>query len=308
MTEASNPSQAAADNRPTARFAALRGLVDEALEELLPSADTVPGRLHEAMRYSVFAGGKRLRPVLVLAAGEACGAPADGLLPAACAVELVHAYSLIHDDLPAFDDDELRRGKPTSHKIYGEAMAILAGDALQTLAFAHLARSAATADDPRPWVAAIGELADAIGSLGMAGGQCLDIEAEEGSLDLESLQQLHTLKTGALLTACVRIGAHLGGADARTLGALTSYGWAIGLAFQVVDDILDVKGSVQDLGKEPGVDADRGKATYPALLGLDASRAEAERLCGEALAALDPMSGSSEELAWIARFIVQRSQ
>ena len=308
MTEGLEPAPTPPGKPSPERFAAFRELVDAELDAVLPPADSPPEQLHAAMRYSVFAGGKRLRPILVLAAGEACGAPPEELLQAACAVELLHTYSLIHDDLPAFDDDELRRGQPTNHVVYGEATAILAGDALQTLAIAQLGRAAAGAEDPRPWIAAITELTDAAGSMGMAGGQCMDIEAEGRSLDLDALRSLHALKTGALLTACVRMGAHVGCADEATMEALTRYGRAIGLAFQIVDDILDVEGSVQDLGKQPGVDADRGKQTYPALLGVEASKAEAERLCADAIAALAPLGSGTEQLKAIADFIVQRSQ
>jgi len=265
-----------------------RDLVNSALNEILPVEDDPPALLHQAMRYSVFAGGKRLRPILVLAAGRALGAAPDALMPAACAVELVHTYSLIHDDLPAFDDDDLRRGQPTSHVVFGEAVAV---------------RRAA---DSGPWLTCIHELAEAIGSGGMAGGQCMDLQAEEQSLTGEELCRLHASKTGALLTACVRIGAILGGADDHTLAELTRYGERIGLAFQVADDLLDVEGTVQDLGKRPGADHEHGKSTYPALLGLEGAHAEADRLLGEALAALEVLGARGDALAGIARYIVER--
>jgi geranylgeranyl diphosphate synthase type II len=284
-----------------------RELVNSALDEILPTEDIPPTLLHRAMRYSVFAGGKRLRPILVLAAGRACGALPEDLMPAACAVELVHTYSLIHDDLPAMDDDDLRRGQPTSHVVFGEAMAVLAGDALQTRAFETLSDAGVRAADPVPWLTCVAELSRAIGSCGMAGGQCMDLEAEGQSLDADSLRALHASKTGALLTSCVRMGAILAGADERALQELTRYGEKIGLAFQVVDDILDIEGSVEDLGKRPGADAEHNKSTYPALLGLDGAHEEADRLVEEALSALDVLGPHGDTLAGIARYIVERT-
>ena len=289
-------------------LARYRGLVDEGLEKLMPAADVEPGGLHEAMRYSVFAGGKRLRPILVLAAGGACGAGVQLLLPAACAVEMIHTYSLIHDDLPAFDDDELRRGKPTSHTVFGEPQAILAGDALQSLAFAVLARAATDSAHPERWIAAVAELAEAAGSTGMAGGQWLDVEAEGRAPSRDELEAIHASKTGALLTGCVRVGALLAGAGNDDLARLTSYGRSVGLAFQIVDDILDVEGSVEELGKVPGVDADRDKATYPGLLGMQQARDAAEQLRLAAAAALEPLGEPARPLSLIADFIVARSR
>ncbi|MFQ5743122.1 MAG: polyprenyl synthetase family protein [Acidobacteriota bacterium] len=289
-------------------FRRQREQIDAALDTLLPPPEEPPTLLHRAMRYSIFAGGKRLRPILLLASGRACGAEPEPLLPAACAVELVHTYSLIHDDLPAFDDDDLRRGSPTSHVVFGEAMAILAGDALHTQAFLHLATCAQEAPEPRPWLAAIAELGKAAGSLGMTGGQCQDLQAEGQALDLESMRQLHRAKTGALLAAALRMGALIGGADPPTLETLGRYGDAVGLAFQIVDDILDVEGSLQDLGKRPGADADRGQPTYVTLLGIDGARRETRRLEDEALAALKPMGERGAVLAGLARFIVERSR
>lgn len=280
--------------------------VDRALDELLPAESEAPTTLHQAMRYSVFAGGKRLRPALLLAAGRACGAGQSELLPAACAVELVHTYSLIHDDLPAFDDDDVRRGSPTSHVVFGEAVAILAGDALQAEAFRVLAEAAEAGLDPRPVSRALGELTRAAGSRGMCGGQYLDVAAEGTALDLDTLRSLHGAKTGALLTACVRMGGHLAGADEALLAALARYGDAVGLAFQIVDDILDVEGSLEDLGKRPGTDALRGKPTYPALLGVDGARREATELRERALAALEPFGDAAQELEALARFVVDR--
>lgn len=306
-------SSSAAESEATSQGAneslsALRERVDEALDAVLPPESDPPSGLHVAMRYSVLSGGKRLRPILVLTAGTALGADLEELLPAACAVELIHAYSLIHDDLPAFDDDSLRHGKPSSHVTFGEPQAILAGDALQALAFSTLARAARRSADPALWAAAMDELGAAAGSKGMAGGQWLDIEAEGRSLDLAALEALHAAKTGALFTACVRIGAVLARADAGTLAHLSAYGRAIGLAFQVVDDILDVEGSADELGKLPGVDADRGKPTYPALLGLEEARATAEHLCCVALESIAPLGASAHPLASIANYIIDRSR
>lgn len=306
-------SSSAADSEATsqearASWSTLRERVDEALDAVLPAESEPPAGLHVAMRYSVLSGGKRLRPILLLTAGTALGAEVEELLPAACAVELVHVYSLIHDDLPAFDDDSLRRGKPSSHVAFGEAQAILAGDALQALAFSTLAQAALRSAEPALWAAAIDELGTAAGSSGMAGGQWLDIEAEGRSLDLATLETLHAAKTGSLLTACVRIGALLARADADTLERLSAYGRAVGLAFQVVDDILDVEGSLDDLGKVPGVDAARGKPTYPALLGLEEARATAERLRRVAEESIAPLGASGRPLALIASYIIDRSR
>jgi geranylgeranyl diphosphate synthase type II len=298
------PDQAGGDLKSYLR--AEHGLVDSALDDILPAEEDSPTLLHQAMRYSVFAGGKRLRPILVLATGRALGASPEVLMPAACAVELVHTYSLIHDDLPTFDDDDLRRGQPTSHVVFGEAIAVLAGDALQTQAFAALSEAGRDAVDSGLWLACIHELAVAIGSGGMAGGQCLDLQAEGQSLDGEELRRLHASKTGALLTACVRMGAILGGADDHTLGELTRYGQLIGLAFQIVDDLLDVEGTVQELGKRPGADQQHGKSTYLGLLGQEGAHAEADRLLVEALAALEILGSRGETLAGIARYIVDR--
>ena len=289
-------------------FAEYQQVVDDALDKLLPPESEGASPLHKAMRYSVFAGGKRLRPTLLLASGQACGAEGDTSLPAACAVELVHTYSLIHDDLPIFDDDELRRGQPTSHVVFGEAIAVLAGDALQTLAFTHLADAARRSPDPLIWSEAAWELGTAAGSTGMAGGQCHDIQSEGVSLTLADLEALHAAKTGALLTACVRMGAILAAADEATLSKLTTYGRAVGLAFQVVDDLLDVEGSVEDLGKTPGADSARGKSTYPAVLGVERARNEAERLRDEAIAALEPFGERAATLRIIADFVVERSR
>jgi geranylgeranyl diphosphate synthase type II len=281
-------------------------MVDQALDRFLPSGDELPASLHGSMRYSVFAGGKRVRPVLMLAACETVGGQLSWALPAACAMEMIHTYSLIHDDLPAMDDDDFRRGNPTNHKVYGEATAILAGDALLTEAFILLARAEEGAH-PAARLRVIHEIAHASGSRGMVGGQVVDMESEgKGEIDLATLSYIHTHKTGALIRASVRAGAILGGASAESLAALTRYGDAIGLAFQIADDILDVEGTTEELGKDAGSDQARGKATYPALVGLEASKARALELVQMALDALAPFDERAEPLRAIASYIVKR--
>jgi geranylgeranyl diphosphate synthase, type II len=281
-------------------------LVDQALERFLPDAGELPASLHGAMRYSVFAGGKRVRPVLMLAACETVGGALEQAIPAACAMEMIHTYSLIHDDLPAMDDDDFRRGNPTNHKVYGEAVAILAGDALLTEAFILLSREQ-EGGDPAARLRVIQEIAHASGSRGMVGGQVVDMESEgKGDIDLAILSYIHTHKTGALIRASVRAGAILGGATEEGLTALTRYGEAIGLAFQIADDILDVEGTTEELGKDAGSDQARGKATYPALVGLEASKARAQELVQMALDALAPFDERAEPLRAIASYIVKR--
>ncbi len=286
---------------------AMRRRVDEALERWLPAAREEPPRVHEAMRYSVFAGGKRVRPILSLAAAEAAGGGAEEALPAAAALEMIHTYSLIHDDLPAMDDDDFRRGRPTCHKVYGEAMAILAGDALLTCAFRVLADPAAMPGVPSERrVQVVCEVAEAAGSRGMVGGQVVDILSEHREIDLETLRYLHTHKTGALIRASVRVGAILGGATGAALDALTMYGERVGLAFQVVDDILDLEGATEELGKPAKSDLKKQKATYPALMGIEASRREAARLIAEAKGALAAFGEKAWALAALADFIGSR--
>jgi geranylgeranyl diphosphate synthase type II len=283
-------------------------LVDAALDRWLPKIDLLPPRLHQAMRYSVFAGGKRLRPVLIIAACEAVGGPAERVLPAACAMEMIHTYSLIHDDLPAMDDDDFRRGRPTNHKVFGEANAILAGDALLTEAFRLLADPVANAGhDPVVLLRVIETVARCAGSQGMVGGQVVDMEAEGQPVDLATLQYIHTRKTGALFLASIQAGGWLGGGRDEQVAALTRYGEAAGLAFQIGDDILDIVGDQAMLGKDVGSDQARGKATYPALLGLSEARRRAEELRDLALDALVPLGGSAEPLRAIARYIVDRT-
>jgi len=265
---------------------------DAAMDRFLPAENELPGTIHAAMRYCVFAGGKRLRPVLCLAAAEACGGKREDALPAACAVELMHTYSLVHDDLPCMDDDDLRRGRPTCHKVYGEGMAVLCGDALLTEAFAVLARSNS--------VEMIAELASAGGSRKLIGGQVLDLEGEGKSLSLEELIRIHEAKTAALLTASIRLGAMSAGANPEQLAALPEFGHALGLAFQVIDVILDVTQTTENLGKTAGKDAAVAKATYPAVMGLEESREEAARLTAEALEALEVFGENGGRLREIA--------
>jgi len=283
-------------------------LVDAALDRWLPGKDALPPRLHEAMRYSVFAGGKRLRPVLMIAACEAVGGEYQQVLHAACAMEMIHAYSLIHDDLPAMDDDDFRRGRPTNHKVYGEANAILAGDALLTEAFRLLADPEANRGaDPGVTLRVIETVARCAGSHGMVGGQVVDMESEGKPIDFATLQYIHTRKTGALFLASIQAGAWLGGGSDEQLPVLTRYGETAGLAFQIADDILDITGDPARIGKDVGSDLARGKATYPALLGLSEARRRAEELRDLAIAAIEPLGVPAEPLRAIARYIVDRT-
>ena len=283
-------------------------LVDAALDRWLPGTEMLPPRLHEAMRYSVFAGGKRLRPVLIIAACEAVGGDPRQVLHAACAMEMIHTYSLIHDDLPAMDDDDFRRGRPTNHKVYGEANAILAGDALLTEAFRLLADPEANRGiDPAVALRVIETIARCAGSQGMVGGQVVDMESEGKPIDFATLQYIHTRKTGALFLASIQAGAWLGGGGEDQVAALTRYGETAGLAFQIADDILDIVGDQAEIGKDVGSDQARGKATYPALLGLSEARRRAEELRDLAIAALEPLGTNAEPLRAIARYIVDRT-
>jgi geranylgeranyl pyrophosphate synthase len=284
-----------------------RTRVNAALEHWLPAADQPPARLHQAMRYAVLGSGKRLRPALVYATGDALGASAAALDPPACAVELVHAYSLVHDDLPAMDDDDLRRGAPTCHRHFDEATAMLAGDALQAHAFGLItaeptAGAIAAADRAR--LAAT--LANAAGADGMAGGQAFDLFACGEAAELAELERMHRYKTGALIRASVLLGALAGGASADQAEPLGRYGAAVGLAFQIVDDILDVTGDTATLGKTQGADRERDKPTYPALLGVAGARSRAVDARDRALAALDDADGAFEALRALARFVVER--
>ncbi len=287
-------------------LARLRRLVDAALERWLPAQTERPPAVHEAMRYSVFAGGKRLRPLLALLAAEAAGGKAEDALAVAAALEMIHTYSLIHDDLPAMDDDDLRRGRPTCHKVHGEAMAILAGDALLTRAFEILAEPGAPTTTAVRRLQIIAEIAGAVGSLGMVGGQAMDIAAEGRPIDLDTLRYLHAHKTGALIRASIRAGALAGGATGPVLEALTRYGERLGLAFQIVDDILDVEGDTAEMGKTAGSDVRKQKATYPSIVGMDASRHEADRLLREAREKLAPLGERALHLVALADFVGAR--
>jgi len=286
-----------------------KDLIDRALLALVPPRDEYPPILHEAMHYSLFAGGKRIRPILHLASVDASGGDTEACLPFACALELIHTYSLIHDDLPSMDNDDLRRGKPTSHKMFGEAIAILAGDALLTEAFRLVTSEAARARlDPVSLLLATHELAEAAGSLGMVGGQAMDITCEGQVVSPQLLEYIHTHKTGALITVSVRTGGVLSGADPVSLGHLTRFASALGLAFQIGDDLLNVEGDRKRLGKSVGSDACRGKATYPALYGIEKSRERLKELVEEALDALAPFDGRADPLREIARYMVNRDR
>jgi len=269
-----------------------------------------PTRLMESIEYSLTAGGKRLRPALVLECWRACGGADKGAnsqksaMAAAAAIELIHTFSLVHDDLPAMDDDDLRRGRPTNHKVFGEAMAILAGDAMVTMAFETIAVDA----DPAVVPVLVRELSSASGPEGMIGGQVLDIEGENATLRLDQLQQLHAMKTGALLTAACRLGALAAGASSRALQAVTDFGRHLGLAFQIIDDLLDVTSTPEQLGKATRKDASRGKNTYPVLLGMDASRQEADKQMSAALTALKGLGAGARRLELLAEFVVQRNR
>lgn len=282
--------------------------VDEALDRLLPGVDQKPQSIHQAMRYSIFAGGKRLRPALCLEAGKVVGAPDRELTPVACAIEMIHTYSLIHDDLPALDNDDLRRGQLTVHKKFGEAIAILAGDALLTRAFQILSGLDGVPPYSEGRLAAMREIACAVGTVnGMIGGQVADLEAEGETVSADVVQYIHSSKTGALIRASVRAGAVMGNASETEIEALTSYGTRIGLAFQIVDDILDMVSSREVLGKTPGKDRSRKKATYPALFGLDESRRRARGLVDEALRSLELFAEKADHLRELARFFVERA-
>ncbi len=284
-----------------------QALINEALKRYVPRFTNFASRVTEAMHYSLFAGGKRLRPILLLAGAEAVGGQAEDYLPAACALECIHTYSLIHDDLPAMDDDDLRRGKPTCHKAFDEATAILAGDGLLTYAFELLTHPDLLAKVPNERILrVIGLIAKAAGISGMVGGQMADLLAEGRRVSPEELDFIHRHKTGALITASVVSGAILAGASPEEERALEIYGWAIGRAFQIVDDLLDILGDEKVIGKPVGSDLEKEKATYPSLFGIEASRQKAVELVEEALVALSPFDHRAEPLRDIARYIVER--
>ena len=275
------------------------------LEHFLPAGEKIPNKLHDAMRYATLEGGKRVRPLLVFASGELSGAPTAALEAAASAVEMIHAYSLVHDDMPCMDDDTLRRGKPTVHVEFDQATALLVGDGLQSLAFDVLARPGLVAD-PRVQLAMVHTLAVASGTHGMAGGQAIDLDAVGKQLSLPELEMMHIYKTGALIRASVRLGALAGSVDAATLDRLEHYAKCVGLAFQVVDDVLDADANTATLGKTAGKDAARGKPTYVSILGVARAKALAEELRLEAHAALASLGPASARLAALADFIVRR--
>lgn len=279
--------------------------VDLALERYLPSAETYPTVIHEAMRYSVFAGGKRLRPILVMAAAQAVGGSTEKVMPVACALELIHTYSLVHDDLPAMDNDDFRRGRPTNHRVYGEAMAILVGDALQTLAFELIAQAAESF--PAPAVNRVTwEIARAAGSVGLIGGQVVDLLSEQQEINGATLEYIHRHKTGALFRAAIRAGAILGGATASQLESLTQYAEQMGLAFQIKDDLLDIEGDEEKIGKPLGSDLKNQKSTYPAIYGLEKTKKMAEVAAAEAINALKIFHHEAEFLRAIMHFIINR--
>ena len=286
---------------------ARRERVDAALDRYLPPEDSRPETLHKAMRYSVFSGGKRIRPVFCMAAYEACGGTGDDILPVACALELIHTYSLIHDDLPCMDDDDMRRGKPTSHKVFGEAAAVLAGDALLTFAMELVAREGSRTLGADTALRAAAEIAGAAGSDGMVAGQVLDMECENRPVDEDLMEYIHSRKTGRLIAASVRCGAIAAGADDMLIDRLTEYGRKLGLAFQIIDDILDEEGGFGDLKSGKGRDGERGKATYPRVYGLERSKSVASRLVADAARAVEGLGEGFAPLAALADFVGSRS-
>ncbi|MEM7277947.1 MAG: polyprenyl synthetase family protein [Pseudomonadota bacterium] len=282
--------------------------VDAFLDQALPASDAVPGRLHEAMRYAVFNGGKRVRPLLVYAAGEVLGTDPALLDAPAAAIELIHAFSLVHDDLPAMDDDDLRRGKPTVHRAFDEATAILAADALQPLAFETMSQINMPGNDPDRWLAAIRVVASACGSLGMTGGQAIDLNSEGRKISRTELETMHNMKTGCLIRACVESACVLSASCTPTQQQqLVDFSVALGLAFQVKDDILDVIGDTQTLGKQAGADQERSKATWPGQFGLEDAKKRCDELMDQGLASLESFGERAEPLHWMANFIIARN-
>jgi len=276
------------------------------LDKVLPAATEPPTRLHEAMRYSVMGGGKRIRPVLVYATGEALNVAPERLDGPAAAIELMHAFSLVHDDLPAMDNDDLRRGKPTTHIAYDEATAILAADALQPLAFSILATDESMQCPPATRLKIIDLLAEACGSTGMTGGQSIDLSAEGKQLDAAELENMYNLKTGRLLKASVLSAVYCAHADDGQISAMERFVDAVGLAFQIKDDILDIEGETEIIGKQRGSDVERAKATWPSLFGMDAAHRKTDELLAQALAEIEDLGANAEPLRQIARYIVNR--
>ncbi len=281
--------------------------VEKFMREFMPPETAYPRVIHQAMHYAVFNGGKRLRPILVLESAQVVGKDPNRALPVACAMEMIHTYSLVHDDLPAMDDDDFRRGKPTCHKVFGEANAILTGDALLTLAFEIMAACAELPwMDPRCVAKVIRETARAIGSLGMVGGQVLDLELEGKNSDFFTLKTLHSKKTGALFKACLRAGALLFGVEDQRLDALTRYAENLGLAFQITDDILDVEGDESTIGKPVGSDQKKGKVTYPSLLGMEEAKRLAESSVRDAVDSLRVFGSEADFLRGLAMYLLHR--
>ena len=280
--------------------------IEAELDRIVPVGSGLDRRLWESMRYSVLAGGKRMRPLLGIAACLAAGGDGEAAIPAGCALELIHTQSLIHDDLPCMDDDDLRRGRPTNHVVYGEALALLAGDGLLAHAFQVLAKDLPLRCPPERALAAVGELAGA--TLRMVSGQVVDMEAEGQPVEAPTLDFIHSHKTGALIVAAARLGGHVADAPAETMAMLTRYAEDVGLAFQIVDDILDLTGTAEALGKSPGKDLAAHKATYPALYGLEQARSEADRLIQSALSAIAPLGERGAALGAIARFVSERNR
>jgi farnesyl diphosphate synthase len=284
-----------------------RARIEQALAARLPPSDRLPERLHAAMRYSVLGGGKRVRPILLLATARTLGLKEEEVEAAACALELVHVYSLVHDDLPAMDDDDLRRGRPTCHKAFDEATGLLVGDALQSLAFELLARDEALPPDPAIRVRLVGLLAQAIGSLGMAGGQAIDLEAEGRRLGIGEVERMHSMKTGALIRASVMMGAACAPSlEAHLERSLEGFAAPIGLAFQIQDDLLDVLSDTATLGKAAGADRERGKPTHPAIIGVAASQERVRRLHAQAMEALAPFGSRADALRGVTDWLLER--
>jgi geranylgeranyl pyrophosphate synthase len=305
MKTASDIAPAASESSLLQFFGEAQGLVNAELNRRLPAESVPPNRVHAAIRWSVFAGGKRFRPLLMFAVGQTFGAAFAQLLPTACAFEMIHTYSLIHDDLPAMDDDDLRRGQPTCHIRFGEATAILAGDALQTLAFKSIAEDQGLSDGKR--IQLVRELAIASGTPdGMVAGQAHDLDAESRDVSTEELEQIHRLKTGALIIGAARAGAIIADASDSELAAVSKYAAQLGLLFQITDDLLDVTATAEALGKTPGKDERSKKATYPSVFGIEASRAHLERTHRAACAALDTIPQQTDRLKAIADFILNR--
>jgi len=303
MKPQANPSNPG--NEPRKTIAHWQGSFNDELEKVLAAGDS-PSELLAAMRYSTIDGGKRIRPMLVYGSGLALGVPQASLHAIALAIEIIHTYSLIHDDLPAMDDDDLRRGRPTSHRQFDEATAILAGDALQALAFEVLAADAALSQDPAAQVLIIRDIAKACGAEGMAGGQVLDLAAIDQHISLEELETMHRMKTGALIRVSATAPGHLAGADEQQMARLARYGECVGLAFQIHDDVLDVTASSQQTGKPSQADAARNKPAFPSVIGLEPSRDRAEALCTEALDVLWGFDGDTGMLSWLAGYAIHR--